>query len=50
MGYAATRPEMLRRTIAAIGAALVDCGAAVDTDAAVDAATAALQDTPTRRD
>jgi alanine-glyoxylate transaminase/serine-glyoxylate transaminase/serine-pyruvate transaminase len=42
MGYAATRPDMLRRTVAAVGAALCERGVEVDTDAAVAAASEVL--------
>lgn len=37
MGYAATQPELLLRTVRAIGDALAACGAPVDPDAAVAA-------------
>ena len=43
MGYAATRADMLTRTVTAVAAALRDRGAAVDPDAAVTAATAVLE-------
>jgi alanine-glyoxylate transaminase/serine-glyoxylate transaminase/serine-pyruvate transaminase len=42
MGYAATRPEMLCRTVAAVGGALRDRGVEVDTDSAVAAASGVL--------
>jgi alanine-glyoxylate transaminase/serine-glyoxylate transaminase/serine-pyruvate transaminase len=44
MGYAATQPEMLYRTLTAIGVALRARGVAVDPDSAVAAARAVLAD------
>ena len=43
MGYVTTRPDLLRRTIRAIGDALAASGCAVDTAGAVDAAMAELE-------
>jgi alanine-glyoxylate transaminase/serine-glyoxylate transaminase/serine-pyruvate transaminase len=43
MGYTVTRPDSLRRTVEAIGGALQEAGARVDTDAAVAALAAGLQ-------
>ena len=42
MGYAAGQPEMLLRTVAAVGAALAERGVALDPDSAVAAAGAVL--------
>ena len=42
MGYAATQPSMLRRTVAAVGAALAEGGVRVEPEAAVSALQAAL--------
>ena len=44
MGYAASRPEMLCRTVAAVAAAIEDGGVTVDKDGAVRAAENALRD------
>ena len=44
MGYAATRPEMLLRTISAVAETLHDIGAEADSTAAVNAAEAVLRD------
>jgi alanine-glyoxylate transaminase/serine-glyoxylate transaminase/serine-pyruvate transaminase len=44
MGYAATQPEMLVRTVAAIESALLDAGAPIVPGAAVVAARSALID------
>ena len=37
MGYAVTRPELLQRTVAAVGGALRDAGVRIDPEAAVRA-------------
>ncbi len=42
MGYAASRPDMLWRTVRAVGSALRERGVQTDPDAAVEVATAAL--------
>ena len=44
MGYAVGRPEMLLRTIRAVGAALADSGAHVDPEIAVQAGSEVLED------
>jgi alanine-glyoxylate transaminase/serine-glyoxylate transaminase/serine-pyruvate transaminase len=44
MGYAVTRPDMLQRTILAIGAALRDCGLDVDASGAGAAAASVLEE------
>jgi alanine-glyoxylate transaminase/serine-glyoxylate transaminase/serine-pyruvate transaminase len=46
MGYSATQPEMLLRTVAAVGLALRDRGAVSDPDGAVAAASAVLDSAP----
>ncbi len=43
MGYVTTRPDLLRRTIRAVGDALCASGCAVDTAGAVEAAMVALE-------
>ena len=46
MGYAASQPEMLRRTVVAVCAALAERGVALDPEAAVAAAGAVLSGNP----